>query len=80
MEESHLETLSDENVELKRTIAKMEENLQWCTVVMAVLLQNDGGVLELDDDILAQIDLSKVNIRVRRDEEKQRYVVEGTFE
>lgn len=77
MEELPSETFSDEN--LKEYITTLEENLNWHAAILAVLLQEAGGVVEVDAEELRRINLSKAQAAISFDPENNTYKVEGLY-
>jgi hypothetical protein len=73
MEESQSETYSDEFVD-----ALIEEK-KWLSAINAVLLQEAGGLVEIDKKTLLSIDLNNTAIKITYNEETETYTVEGVF-
>lgn len=78
-EESPSET-SSEIEGLQARIAELYEMLRWNVGILTVLLQEAGGLVEIDKATLEGIDVMKVRTVVSYDEEKEIYKVEGVFE
>lgn len=79
MEESHSETSS----ELEQVIAHRDEvmnMLKWNAAIVAILLEQAGGVAEVTREDLERVDLSKVNATVEYDQERDMYVIKGVYD
>ena len=74
MEESLSETSSEAR------IAELYEMLRWNVGILTVLLQEAGGLVEIDKPTLEGIDVSKARTVVSYDEDREVYIVEGVFE
>lgn len=51
--------------------------LRWTHGILAAVLQEAGGVIEIEEKDLSSVDLSKSQIKVNFDEERKVYIVEG---
>lgn len=77
-EESLSATSSEES--LLEELQGKREALKWSNAVLAVLLQQAGGVVELTKEDLESIDLNKLTITATYVAARDIYVVEGEFE
>lgn len=93
MEESHSEISSDRDYALEAEKARalevanlrlhndeLMEMLKWNAAIVAVLLEQAGGVAEVEREDLERIDLSKVNATVEYNQEKDIYVIKGVYD
>lgn len=77
MTELPLETSSEHTEKEYQELLQM---LKWSNAVLSVLLEEAGGVVEIDKEVLHGIDLNKVVAGLYLDEERNVYVVEGVYE
>lgn len=56
---------------------KLQEIAQWTHGILAVLLQEQGGVVEISEESLSSIDMSRSTLTVKFDDERKVYIVEG---
>jgi hypothetical protein len=83
------ETVVEGEVDVKQLIAELEENrkysaelldmLKWNVGILTVVLQEAGGMIEVDQQELESIDLSKTRTEISFDEERNVYIVKGIF-
>lgn len=85
MEHSHSETSSDEEVltitrreleEVTQNIRLLSDNLNWHAAILAVLLEEAGGVVQLKRDDLDGIDLATAKATIAYDEATETYTIE----
>jgi len=74
MAELSSETYSDEYVD------QLVENLKWSTAIVAVLLQEAGGLVEIKQEVLEGINLNIARTTVLFDEDRKVYVIKGIYE
>lgn len=89
MEPSHSETSSDEDtikpVEEEETVytngyvKELQESLNWHAAILTVLLQEAGGVVEVEAKDLEGIRLDRARAQVSYDEERKVYTIEGLY-
>jgi hypothetical protein len=72
-----------ERNEMAQLIAHRDEimdMLKWNAAVMAILLEQAGGVAEVTRQELESVDLAKVNATVEYDAQRDIYVIRGVYE
>jgi len=55
------------------------ESLNWHAAILAVLLQEAGGIVEIRKDELTGIQLDKAKVSITYDKERKVYVIEGLY-
>jgi hypothetical protein len=79
MEPSPSETSSD-NVEVSaEVLAELQQSLDWHAAILAVLLQEAGGVVEVKADDLTGINLAQARASISYDDERKVYIIEGLY-
>lgn len=72
--------LEEQRDALKAYAAELYEKLRWNIGISIVMLQEAGGVVEIEKEVLESINIDTVQLMVRYDEEREIYIVEGVFE
>lgn len=80
MAESHSETSSDKLTEVMAHRDELMDMLKWNAAIVAILLEQAGGVAEVTRADLERVDLSKVNATVEYDQKRDMYVIKGVYD
>lgn len=80
MEPSHSETSSEEvEAYSVQYVQELQESLNWHAAILTVLLQEAGGVVEVEAKDLEGIQLDRAKASVSYDEERKVYTIEGLY-
>ena len=83
MEESPLETCSEcepeEPIYTQTQINEIETSVNWHEAILAVLLQEAGGAVEVKKEDLLSIDLVKAQASITYNEEKDTFLIEAVI-
>jgi hypothetical protein len=60
-------------------VAEIEHSLNWHAAILAVLLQEAGGVVEVKAEDLEKIKLSEAKASVVYNEDRNVYIIEGLY-
>ena len=81
MAQSHSETSSELTVEqLMEYNDQLFDRLKWMVAINTVLLQEAGGLVEIDQSVLESINVMAARTEVTLDQERGVYIIEGIFE
>lgn len=67
--------LIERHADLQRDYEGLLENLKWVHAVASILVELEGGVVEISRETLENYDL-RGQVRVSKDEERDMYVIE----
>lgn len=82
MEESPSTTPSDDEALrlMKEAYDLAVENWKVNAAVCVILLEQAGGMAEFTPEQLEAVDLNRANVTVTHDEERNMYVIEGSYD